>query len=76
MHELDPADDVRRRCKKKLFPFYLIGERTKEGCCRGSEVGRVHNGRDGKGPVPLRKSKESGRRESCEKGFVSRYYSD
>jgi len=27
-------------------------------------------------PVPLRKPKESGRRESCEKNFISRSYSE
>jgi len=31
--ELDPADNVRRRCKK-IFPFVLscIGKKIKEGC--------------------------------------------
>jgi len=27
----------------------FIGKRTREGCDRGSEVGTVHNGQDGKG---------------------------
>jgi len=59
--ELDPADD-------NSTP----GKRTKEGCDRGSEIGTVHSGRDGKESVPLRKPKKSGRRESCQKDFVSR----
>jgi len=51
-----------------------IGKRKKEGCDRGSEVGTVHRGdRDGEGrAIPLRKPKESGKRENCEKDFVSR----
>jgi len=62
--ELYSAEGVRRRCKKK-FPSVVscIGKRTKEGCDRGSEVETVHSRQDGKGPVPLRKSKESDRRE-------------
>jgi len=39
------------------------GKKTREGCDRGSEIGSVHNGRDGEGPVPLQKPKESGRRD-------------
>jgi len=31
----------------------------------------MHSGRDREGPVLLRKPKESGRTESCEKDFVS-----
>jgi len=46
--------------------------RTKEGCDRGSEIGTVYSGRSGKGPVPLKKPKESGKRKDCEKDFVSR----
>jgi len=44
-NELDPADDVRRRCKKNS-PFVLscIDKRTKQACDRGSEVGTVHSG--------------------------------
>jgi len=53
--ELDPADDVHRRCKKNSSSFlFCIGKRTKEGCDHGSEVGTVHSGRDGEGPVPLK----------------------
>jgi len=37
-----------------------------------SEFGTVHSGRYGKGAVPLKKPKESGKRESCEKDFVFR----
>jgi len=48
-----------------------IGKRTREGCDRDSEVGTVHSGYDGEGPVPPRKPKVSGRRGSCEKDFVS-----
>jgi len=42
--ELDPENDVRRRSKKN-FPSVLscIGNRTKEGCDRGSEVETVHS---------------------------------
>jgi len=51
--ELDPAEGIHRRCKKNS-PSVLSGldKRTREGCDRGSEVGTVHIGRDGKGPVP------------------------
>jgi len=57
----------------KNTPSFLscIGKKTKEGCDRGSEVETVHNGQDGEGPVPPRKPKESGRRGSYEKEFVS-----
>jgi len=53
--ELDPAVDVSRRCMK--FPSVLtcIGKMTKEGCDRGNEVGAVHSGRGGEGPVSVRK---------------------
>jgi len=39
--ELDPAEGVRRRCKKNS-PSVLscIDKRTKEGCDCGSEVGK------------------------------------
>jgi len=50
---LDPADDVRRRCKKNPSSVLsCIDKRTKEVCDRGSEVEIVQNERDGK--VPLR----------------------
>jgi len=63
------AGDARRI----LSPLHCIGLRTKEGGDRGSEeVCTVHSGRDGKGPVPLKKPKESGKRKNCEKKFVSR----
>jgi len=70
--ELDPAEGVRRRCRKN-FPSVLscIGKRKREGCDRGSEVGTVQSGRDREGPVSPRKLKEFGRRGSCEKDFVS-----
>jgi len=45
--ELDPADDVRRRCKKNSSVLSYIGEGTREGCDRGSEVGTVHSRRCG-----------------------------
>jgi len=70
--KLDTADDVRRRCKKNSPDLSYIGKRTREGCDRGSEVETVYSKRDGKGPVPLRKPKESDRRESCEKDLLSR----
>jgi len=74
--EQDLADDVRRRCKKNS-PSVLscIDKRTKEGCNRGSEFRTVHSERNVERPVPLRKPNESGRRECCEKDFVSRSYS-
>jgi len=58
---------VRKPCKESS-PSVLscIGKRTKEGCDYGSEVGTVQNGRDEKVPVPLRKSRQSWRRVSCE----------
>jgi len=63
--ELDPTEDVRRRCKKNS-PSVLscIGKRTREGCDHGSEVGTVHSVRDGEGPVSPRKPKESDKRGS------------
>jgi len=63
--ELDPADDVCRRCKKNSpsVLFALIGKRSKEVCGHGSEVRTVHIGQDRKEPVSLRKPKESDRRE-------------
>jgi len=70
--ELDPAEGVRRRCKKNsLSVLSCIGKRRREGCDRGSEVGTVHSGRDGEGPIPPRKPKGD-RRGSCEKDFVSK----
>jgi len=73
--KLDLADEVRRRCKKNS-PSILscIGKRTKEDCDRDSEVGTVHSGRDRKGPVHAKKPKESGKRDNCEKDFVSRQH--
>jgi len=70
--ESNPAEGVRGRCKMKS-PSVLscIGKTTREGCDRGREVGTVHSRYDGEGTVPLRKSKESGRRGSYEKDFVS-----
>jgi len=70
--ELDPADDVRRRCKKNISVLSCIGKKIKESCDRGGEVGTVRTGRDGGRSVSLRKSKEYGIRESCEKDFVSK----
>jgi len=42
--DLDPVEDVRKRCKKN-YPSVLsyIDKRTREGCDRGSEVGTVHS---------------------------------
>jgi len=71
--ELDPAEGVRRCCNKNSSSVLsCIGKRTKEGCNRGSEVETVHSGRDGEGPVPPRKPKESRRKGSCETDFVSK----
>jgi len=62
--ELDPTEGVRRRCKKNSSSVLsCIGKRTREGYGRGSEVGTVYSGREGEGPVPPRKPKESGKRE-------------
>jgi len=58
--ELDPAEGVRRPCKKNFRSVLsCIGNSTREGCNRGSEVGTVQSGWDGAGPVPQWKSKES-----------------
>jgi len=62
-----------RRILLSLHPALVRGK--KEGCDRGSEIGTVHNKQDGEGPVSLRKPKKSGRRQSCEKGFVFMKYS-
>jgi len=69
--ELDTANDFHRRCKKNPSVLPCIGNRTREGCDHGSEVWAVHSGWEGEGPVTLRKPKESGRTEICEKEFVS-----
>jgi len=71
---LDAADDVRRRWKKNPSSVLSCIKRTREGCDRGSEVGTVHSEQDGERPVPLRKPKESSKRENCEKDFVSKSY--
>jgi len=74
--ELNPADDVRRRCKNNCSCFLsCIDKRTKDGCDRGSEVGTVQSERDGGKASSSEETKESGRRESCEKDFISRSYS-
>jgi len=70
--ELEPAGGVLRRYEKNSPFLSCIGKRTREGCVRGSEVGTVHSGRDGKGLVPPRKPKKSGKRGSCDKNFVSK----
>jgi len=46
--ELDPALDVRMRCKKNSV-LSCIGKRTAEGCDRGSEIGQFTAGDTGKG---------------------------
>jgi len=69
--ELNSAEGVRRRCMKNSSVLSCIVKCTREGCDRGSEVWTVHSGRDGEGPVPPRKLKGSGRRENCEKDFLS-----
>jgi len=75
--ESDPVEDVRRRCKKNsLFVLFCIDMRTREGCDRGSVVGTVYSGRDREGPVPPGRPRESGRRWSCEKEFVSTEHSE
>jgi len=43
--ELDPAEGVRRRCKKySPSVSSRIGKRIKEGCDRCSEVGTIYSG--------------------------------
>jgi len=68
--ESDPAEGVRRRCKKNSSVLFCIGKRIREGCDHGREVLTVHSGWDGERSVPPRKPKESGRRESCVKDLV------
>jgi len=71
--ELDPAEDVLRRWKKNSSSvLFCIGKRIREDCDRRSVFGTVHSGRDGVGPVSPMKPKESGKRGSCEKDFVSK----
>jgi len=71
--KLDPAKGIRRRCKKNSPSVSSYrGKRTREGCDRGRKVGTVHSGRNGEGLVPSSKPNKSGRRESCEKDFVSK----
>jgi len=45
--ELDPADDVHRRCKKNSSSILSCIKRTREGCDCGSEVGTAHSKQDG-----------------------------
>jgi len=40
--KLNPADDVRIRCKNSPSVLSCRGKRTREGCNRGSAVGIVH----------------------------------
>jgi len=43
--ELNPAEGVRKRCKKNShIVLSCIGKRTREGYDRGSKVGTVHSG--------------------------------
>jgi len=44
-----------------------MGKRTKEGCDRSIKVGTSNSGQDGEEAAPLRKPKESVRRESVRK---------
>jgi len=58
----------------KSSPYVLscIGKRTREGCDSGTKSRQfTADERYGKGPVPPRKLKESGKRGNCEKDFVS-----
>jgi len=59
--DLDQRSKWKKSCQRGS-DARLHGKRTKEGCDRGSKVGTVYSGRDGEGPVPLKKLKESGRR--------------
>jgi len=63
--ELDPADDVRMRCKKNSSVLSCIGKSTNKGCDRGSEIGQFAADKR-EGPVPPRKPKEYGKQESYE----------
>jgi len=60
--ELDPAADVRRRCRNSPSVSSCTDKRTREGYELGSKVGTVHIGQDGERPVPPRKPKESGQK--------------
>jgi len=60
---VDPADDVCRRYKKNSPSILFIGKRTKEDCDCGSEVGTFAAEKKDL-PGPLKKPKESGRREN------------
>jgi len=63
--ELDPADVVRRR---NSYVLSCTVKKIKEGYDRGSEVGSVHSGRDGEGPVFLLKTEGVWlKRELCER---------
>jgi len=71
--ELNPAEDVRRRCKcKNSFVLSCIGKRAREDCDRGSEVGTVYNGRDHEGPVPLRNRRNVAEERVVKKVNVSK----
>jgi len=78
--EFNPAEGVRRRCKKNSSVLSRIGKRTREDSDRGSEVAfvrwTVHRGLDGEGPVSPRKPKETDGRGSCEQDFASKKSSE
>jgi len=65
--KLDPAEGVYRRRMKNSHSVLFCTGKKREGGDRGSNDGTVHSGRDGEGPVFLRKPKESGRRGSCKR---------
>jgi len=70
--EVNLTNDVHRDCKKKSSVLSCIDKKKNVGCDRGSEVWTVQSERNEKEPVSLRKLKESDRRDSFEKDFVSR----
>jgi len=67
--ELDPAEGVRRCCKKN-YPSVLscIGKRTREGCNRGNKSGQFTADEMGKGQF-LRGNRRN-LAEGFEKDFV------
>jgi len=73
--ELDPAEGVRRRCKKNS-PSVLscIGKRTREGFNRGSEFGSVKSGLGGERLVS-EKIEEIWPKRKLKKDSVSRWSS-
>jgi len=56
-----------------ILPFYLAYLRgQKKAVTVAAKSGKFTTGKAEKVPVPLRRPRESGKRENCERDFISR----